>query len=268
VGLAACETEVAGGVPVRAEHYPFIVSIFDDPQTDIVSCGGTLIAPSWILTAAHCVCSSVEACPRWVVIGNDHPGLVPAGERLPVLDVHQYPGYSRRHFTNDIAVVEIAPQAAEAALVALAPPETDAMATLLGWGETRDQPASPVLLGGEVQPIFSVEECKTYFPLYPSPITQQELCSGSGVGACPGDSGGPLLQGETKVQIGVAFYHDPTYCGSPTLYIRVAMYRDWIDCVTTQPDAAACPAPYAPGGPAPRRPKTESSNEREMAYQY
>lgn len=48
---------VVGGKSVRAEQHPWIVSLFiiDSTNNDAKLCGGTIVDPKWIITAAHCV---------------------------------------------------------------------------------------------------------------------------------------------------------------------------------------------------------------------
>lgn len=81
--------------------------------------------------------------------------------------------------------------------------------------------------------IMDNSNCSSTFALVNVTIENTQLCT-SGydsltglVGACYGDSGGPLTVGSTLVGL-VSFGYGYCEAGFPTVFTRISHYRDWI----------------------------------------
>ncbi len=238
-GLAG---QIVGGETAAPGAWPWMVAIrvFDEPDS-YSFCGGSLVAPSWVLTAAHCL---VNATPEQIVatVGVHRLGSG-QGQRRTVdrIVVHPRYGFDFAHdFAHDLALLHLSQpvEAGSAALLtadSLALAASGTLATVIGWG-ARSEDSREGLLSYDLQqvelPVVSEEDCTTSMGRM---INENLLCAGyieGGKDACHGDSGSPLmvpdgsggwqLAGIVSFGIGCA---RPTFYG---VYTRVSQYHDWI----------------------------------------
>ena len=121
---AGLQGQIVGGETAASDAWPWIVAIraFTEPDS-YTFCGGSLVAPSWVLTAAHCF---VNAAPEQltVTVGVHRLGSG-QGHRFEVDRILLHPsyGYDFAHdFAHDLALLHLA-QPAEAEQVAFLSPE-------------------------------------------------------------------------------------------------------------------------------------------------
>jgi len=211
------------------------------------SCGASVIAPRWALTAAHCL---VGLTPEQVVLRGGSVALGSGGRRVSAsrLVVHEH--YNRNGSLNDIALIELTqPLDLPAVMLADTPLEASVQAprrgaaVVVGWGNTRwvedtqEQAVSAKLLQVQID-VLSPEVCARGYPSMPRDGSQ--FCAGvvdrcPAEGACPdscqGDSGGPLFVTHTLglLQAGVVSYGDRCGIrGRPGVYTSVAFHAGWI----------------------------------------
>ncbi len=215
-------------------------------------CGGTVIEPSWVVTAAHCVTdergAALPARLFDVMVGS--LDLRSGGRRIQVAAVHVRPGWNAFILANDVALLQLSRPALVPRDLAVGSrteiPPSGAELALAGWGQTDDPDNRfPVLLRETTVPAMSGGECRdalveareVFDPSLPSYHTSY-LCTGpigtGGRGPCYGDSGGPLVweTGGRKVLVGIVSWG--LYCGSPetpAVFSRVANASLWINQV-------------------------------------
>lgn len=233
---------VVGGGPVTAP--PWVAAIVDasvaDPVAGLV-CGGSLVDAEWVLTAGHCI-DGLDVRDIEVVVGSD---ALRDGTRLAVGEAVVHPDYGDDRARGDLALLRLASPTTQEPLEIATAPDTllavpGAPAMLYGWGAT--DPAGATFPGDLHLAVVTVSadaDCSE--SAYVDPQAAVRMCAGGeGVGACTGDSGGPLAvwSDGRAVQVGVVSAGiDP--CGSAGFdeYVEVAAYAPWIAAVTGGADA-------------------------------
>jgi trypsin/PKD domain-containing protein len=224
---------VGGRLPTRA--YP--------AQGALVAgqgfCGGTLIAPTLFLTAAHCIDDSGQTiAPQdiFVYMGDVDLRLPnPPENFFDVVMVDRHGSYDATTHRNDLAVLTLDRPAPFAPMRVIRLDEAPkwapgTLARIIGWGDTAyGGPPSDVLLEADV-PIRPDSDCAAAYPGTPQipPFDSGTmLCAApvnGGVDTCQGDSGGPLMVGDgpNLVLVGVTSWG--VFCADldfPGIYVRL-----------------------------------------------
>lgn len=210
-------------------------------------CTGTLIAPRWILSAAHCFYQAASD-PTWVsfVIGTDAraAGSLPASGRLLTVDrIVVHPGFVGE-LPRDIALVRLAAPLTDVTPVPLFDGDVETLlgvdATLVGFGAIEG-----VSQSGSGQK-------RTAHDVIAEVDADSLTVRFEDQGSCFGDSGGPVLVaaegGLTVAGINVTLGNcapgtacDP--CRTGSIGLRIDRMRGWIDATMngTSVDCRAVP---------------------------
>lgn len=238
---------IVGGKVSVDGAWPGAVAVY---KSGYQACGGTLVAPSWVITAAHCVtASSATGGFSKIVIGtNKLTGS--GGETRSVDRAFRHERYSSSAQDNDIALIHLStpstkPVAKIISSAQLSQVTAGATTTVVGWGTMSEGGYTSNDLREVDVPIIADSTCRSYSGY--SRVTANMICAGytqGGKDSCQGDSGGPLFQkiDGQNVQIGIVSWGlGCARARSPGVYTRIGNYLSWLKTNTqgaVDPDAA------------------------------
>ncbi|TSK22683.1 Urokinase-type plasminogen activator [Bagarius yarrelli] len=242
--------KIVGGSRASIESQPWLASIFKE---DLFICGGTLIAPCWVLSATHCfpLGKRTRKDQYSVYLGKDATNKTDLGkeQKFEVAKLVLHPDFNSDDFNNDIALLRIVDkngkcaQKTNSVRIACLPPAHQMMpygsyGYIAGYGHERndDVPGtfrySRYMKETQVQTLSHIIcERKDY---YDNRVTENQFCAASPKwteDACQGDSGGPLLfeaNGRMFLFGIISWGEGCAMKNKPGVYTKVTNYNNWI----------------------------------------
>ena len=218
------QPRIVGGTVASATDNPFQVALLRASQPNNAGaqfCGGTLVRPNMVVTAAHC--SDFVTAPQVQVLTGTQL-LDGTGDRRNVARIAIHPAWNSNTFDNDVAVWELTSDATGLPLATLATENGPVGADLLvtGWGTLTEGGSSPIDLRRVAVPLVDTADCNDANS-YDGGILPSMICAGLDTGgrdSCQGDSGGPLTRGPGNGMLtGIVSWGSG--CARPNLYRRL-----------------------------------------------
>jgi trypsin len=238
-------SSIVGGAPADPAQWPYAVAIFRKGR---MHCSGSVIAPTEVLTAGHCV-DGFNVANLQVIVGRPNLRDPASGQVIPVTSGRVHPDFEQTGL-HDVAVLNLA-QPTTATPIALATPDQNAAATgvgaqlrVAGFGATN--PFGTHLSGFLKTTFEQVRTDNRCLRAYTRDLFAAEsmICALGAqrkhggrfkihTSACSGDSGGPLVADTPSgpVEVGTVSFGG-ALCGlpaAPTVYSRVSASIDFIN---------------------------------------
>ncbi|NXC91429.1 GRAB protein, partial [Cercotrichas coryphoeus] len=227
---------IIGGKEVKPHSRPYMsyvkIKVLNQSGSTVYFCGGFLIRPDAVLSAAHC--AAKKGVNITVTLGAHNIRVQEQSQqRIPVARWVIHPNYTPVGFKNDIVLLKLKTKAKinkNVQLISI--PRSNESVTagtkcrVAGWGwmSVSGHPSN-VMMEVELK-VQNEEPCQQLFRYYFHRWSM--ICVGdqnSAKTTYKGDSGGPLVCNQKAHGI-VSYGHK--FCLFPTVFTRISYFEPWI----------------------------------------
>ncbi|MGW1074522.1 S1 family peptidase [Streptomyces sp. NPDC002537] len=237
---AAADRVIIGGQSVRASDAPWAVALASrqrfGPARSGQFCGGVVVGPRTVVTAAHCLSHEVlgmdvsEAKDLRIIVGRDDLRSL-TGAELELRDTWVNPEYDAVTNAGDVAVLTLKEPVPGGRVLPMAQPgesvyRTGTAAMVYGWGDVYGDGTYSETLRTARLLVLDDGLCERAYPGSAEGIYRRAsmLCGGlpeGGKDACQGDSGGPLVARGRLIGL-VSWGSGCAQKGRPGVYTRIS----------------------------------------------
>ncbi|MEU4894687.1 serine protease [Streptomyces sp. NPDC044780] len=237
---ATADRVVIGGHPARTVEAPWTAAVasralFGGKRSGQF-CGGAVVAPTTVVTAAHCLSRGVlgmdwrEVRDLRVIVGRNDLRKAD-GREYPLARIWVNPAYESDNRAGDIAVLTLGVALPAAYTIPMAGKGDPAYrpggrAAIYGWGDTGGDGSYAATLRTAAVRVLADTVCETAYPgnAEGDYDARSMVCAGlpdGGRDACQGDSGGPLVVQGRLVGL-VSWGSGCAVAGRPGVYTRIS----------------------------------------------
>lgn len=228
---------LVNGTSTKIENYPYCVAII---ANGTYICGGSIIAPEFVVTAAHC-CVLLKKYVRqentFILAGTTN--IDKGGQRYNISNVSIHEKYNRNakgRPNDDICLIKLdTPIEYDSTKQQISLPtrsvKKDEKVTIVAWGRTGKNQSVHNDLREIIAKVISLFYCRLRY-IFMNKISKDEFCTyiERGTGTCNADSGSGIIRNndQNKEIVGLVSGGVPCAVGYPDISTNVYSYNSWI----------------------------------------